>query len=78
MASRAIRLLVIGAHPADCFDQVGGTMAHHAAQGDHVTVASLTIGVRSHHWKLRDERLRKQERLDVREESRGGRKEEGI
>ena len=51
MASRPIRLLVVGAHPADAFDQAGGTMAHHAAEGDHVSVLIVTTGARSHHWQ---------------------------
>ena len=37
MASRPLRILMIGAHPSDCFDQAGGTLAHHAAAGDQVT-----------------------------------------
>lgn len=57
MASRPLRLLLVGAHPADVFDQAGGTLAHHAAQGDQVTVVSLTTGVGSHDWELLDEKL---------------------
>lgn len=44
----ALRLLVIGAHPADVFDQSGGTMAHHIARGDWVGCAVMTTGVRVH------------------------------
>jgi len=43
-----LHILVIGAHPADVFDQSGGTMAHHAARGDKVTCVVLTHGVRIH------------------------------
>ena len=49
MPSRPIQFLLVGAHPADSFDQAGGTLAHHAARGDKVTVAIATTGVRSHH-----------------------------
>ena len=31
-----LRLLSIGAHPADIFDQSGGVMAHHVRRGDWV------------------------------------------
>ena len=65
MASRPLRLLMVGGHPADCFDQAGGTLAHHAAQGDQVTVVSLTTGARSHHWGLVDEKREKQDRVDI-------------
>jgi len=43
-----LRLLSIGAHPADVFDQSGGTMAHHAARGDWVGCCVLTHGARVH------------------------------
>jgi len=43
-----LRLLSIGAHPADIFDQSGGTMAHHAARGDYVGCIVLTHGARVH------------------------------
>jgi LmbE family N-acetylglucosaminyl deacetylase len=65
MANRALRLLMVGAHPADMFDQAGGTLAHHAARGDRVTVVTLTTGARSHHWALIDQKRRQQEKLDV-------------
>lgn len=45
---RSLRLLVIGAHPADVFDQSGGTMAHHLQRGDWVGCAVMTTGVRIH------------------------------
>ncbi len=65
MASRALRLLMVGAHPADMFDQAGGTLAHHAARGDQVTLVTVTTGARSHHWKLIDQKRKLQENLDV-------------
>ncbi|MSU51826.1 MAG: hypothetical protein EXS41_00275 [Opitutaceae bacterium] len=43
-----LRLLIVGAHPADIFDQSGGTMAHHAARGDWVGCVVLTHGARVH------------------------------
>lgn len=45
---KPLRILVIGAHPADVFDQSGGTMAHHIARGDWVGCAVMTTGVRVH------------------------------
>ncbi|MBI2501895.1 MAG: PIG-L family deacetylase [Candidatus Latescibacteria bacterium] len=42
--STPLRLLSIGAHPADVFDQSGGTMAHHASRGDYVGCVVLTHG----------------------------------
>jgi LmbE family N-acetylglucosaminyl deacetylase len=56
---------MVGAHPADCFDQAGGTLAHHAAQGDEVTAVTLTVGVRSHDWRTVDRKLGGRERVDV-------------
>ena len=44
--------MIVAAHPADSFDQAGGALAHHVAQGDSVTVVIATTGVRSHHWEL--------------------------
>jgi LmbE family N-acetylglucosaminyl deacetylase len=43
-----LRIVSIGAHPADVFDQSGGTMAHHADRGDVVTGICLTHGARIH------------------------------
>jgi len=43
-----LRIVCIGAHPADVFDQSGGTLAHHAARGDQVTCICLTHGARVH------------------------------
>ena len=65
MPSRPLRLLMVGSHPADTFDQAGGTLAHHAAQGDQVTAVTLTTGARSHHWQLIDQKRKLQEELDV-------------
>lgn len=38
-----LRILSIGAHPADIFDQSGGTMAHHVDRGDYVGVWSARV-----------------------------------
>ena len=46
--AKSLRLLSIGAHPADIFDQSGGTMAHHADRDDYVGCAVLTHGARVH------------------------------
>jgi LmbE family N-acetylglucosaminyl deacetylase len=54
MPDRSLRILSIGAHPADIFDQSGGTMAHHAAQGDHVACVVLTHGARIHDKVISD------------------------
>ena len=56
MASRPIQILLIAAHPADSFDAAGGTLAHHVARGDRVSVAIATTGVRSHHWELLEQK----------------------
>lgn len=65
MASRPIHILIVAAHPADSFDQAGGTMAHHVAQGDNVTCLVATTGVRSHHWRLTEEKRQKGADFDV-------------
>jgi len=65
MASRPIHILLVAAHPADSFDQAGGTMAHHVAQGDKVTCVIATTGVRSHHWQLAEEKRQKGESFDI-------------
>ncbi|MYJ78223.1 MAG: hypothetical protein F4047_08770, partial [Caldilineaceae bacterium SB0670_bin_27] len=67
MASRLIHILLVAAHPADSFDMAGGTLAHHIEQGDRVTAAILTTGVRSHHWELGEQRRRSGAELDVEE-----------
>jgi 4-oxalomesaconate hydratase len=48
MPVRPLRILCVGAHPADIFDQSGGTMAHHVARGDYVACIVLTHGARIH------------------------------
>ena len=50
-----LRIVSIGAHPADIFDQSGGTMAHHAARGDHVACVVLTHGARVHDEVISEE-----------------------
>lgn len=50
-----LRILSIGAHPADIFDQSGGTMAHHAERGDYVGCVVLTHGARVHDKVISDE-----------------------
>ncbi len=49
-----LRLLSIGAHPADVFDQCGGTLAHHAERGDYVACVVLTHGARIHDKVISD------------------------
>ena len=46
--SKSLRILSIGAHPADVFDQSGGTMVHHTQRGDYVSCVVLTHGARVH------------------------------
>jgi 4-oxalomesaconate hydratase len=58
---KPLRILVIGAHPADVFDQSGGTMAHHIARGDWVGCAVVTTGVRTHDKVVSDEMHHKKE-----------------
>lgn len=43
-----MRILVIGAHPADAFDCAGGTCLHHVAMGDTVKSFILTGEARVH------------------------------
>ena len=54
MPVRPLRILSIGAHPADIFDQSGGAMAHHAARGDYVACVVLTHGARVHDKVISD------------------------
>lgn len=49
-----LRILSIGAHPADIFDQSGGVMAHHVARGDYVGCVVLTHGARIHDVVISD------------------------
>jgi len=68
MPSRNIRLMVIATHPADSFDQAGGTLSHHVDQGDKVAVVIVTTGVRSHHWRLADQRRGTENPADIESE----------
>ena len=52
--AKPLRLLSIGAHPADVFDQCGGTLAHHVERGDQVSCAVLTHGARIHDVVISD------------------------
>lgn len=45
---RPLRIMHTAAHPADAFDTVGGTLAHHIRRGDEVCVVVFSHGVRSH------------------------------
>ena len=54
MTNCPLRILSIGAHPADIFDQSGGAMAHHAARGDYVACVVLTHGARIHDQVISD------------------------
>ena len=56
-----LRLVSIGAHPADVFDQSGGTLAHHAARGDYVACISLTHGARIHDAVISDSMYHRKE-----------------
>jgi LmbE family N-acetylglucosaminyl deacetylase len=60
-AREPLRIVSIGAHPADTFDQSGGTMAHHAARGDLVTAVCLTHGARVHDKVISDEMAHRDE-----------------
>lgn len=53
--NQPLRILSIGAHPADIFDQSGGTMAHHAARDDWVGCVVLTHGARVHDQVIGEE-----------------------
>lgn len=65
MARRPVHILLVAAHPADSFDQAGGTLAHHVARGDRVTVLIATTGARSHHFALLEEKQRAGTEFDV-------------
>ena len=52
--TRPLRLLSVGAHPADCFDHCGGTLAHHINRGDHAACVVLTHGARVHDAVISD------------------------
>ncbi len=53
--SDQLRIILVGAHPADIFDQSGRTMAHHAARGDYVGCVVLTHGARVYDAVISDE-----------------------
>ena len=72
MASNPIRILIVAAHPADAFDQAGGTLAHHVAEGDQVSALILTGGARSHDWQMSDRQLKADESFDLEKESEEG------
>jgi LmbE family N-acetylglucosaminyl deacetylase len=57
----SLRILVVGAHPADVFDQSGGTMAHHVQRGDWVGCAVLTHGARVHDKVVADDMYHRKE-----------------
>lgn len=56
-----LRILSIGAHPADIFDQSGGVMAHHVRRGDWVGCVVLTHGARVHDAVISDAMFHRQE-----------------
>ena len=62
-----LRLLAIGAHPADVFDQSGGTMAHHVQRGDWVGAIVLTHGARVHDKVVSDDMFHRQQVPDASE-----------
>jgi len=55
LTTEPLRIFSIGAHPADIFDQSGGTMAHHVSRGDYVACAVLTHGARVHDAVISEE-----------------------
>jgi 4-oxalomesaconate hydratase len=56
-----LRILSVGAHPADIFDQSGGVMAHHVRRGDWVGCVVLTHGARVHDAVISDAMFHRQE-----------------
>jgi len=59
--TRPLRILSIGAHPADVFDQCGGTLAHHTSRGDYAACVVLTHGARVHDEVISDSMSHRQE-----------------
>jgi 4-oxalomesaconate hydratase len=57
----SLRIVSIGAHPADVFDQSGGTLAHHTARGDYVACICLTHGARVHDTVISDSMYHRKE-----------------
>ncbi len=62
-----LRLMLVGGHPADAFDNAGGTLCHHAERGDHVTCLVLTQGTRVHDEVI-SAQMQKAERVPEAEE----------
>lgn len=62
-----INILIVGGHPADAFDNAGGTLAHHAARGDCVTALVMTQGTRVHDVVIAEE-IRMRERMPSQDE----------
>lgn len=67
MATRPIHIMIIGTHPADVFDQAGGTLAHHIEQGDKVTALTVTTGAYSHELQRIDKKRRLRAKMDTKE-----------
>ncbi len=63
----SLRILSIGAHPADIFDQSGGAMAHHVQRGDYVGCVVLTHGARIHDAVISDSMFHRTEVPDAAE-----------
>ncbi len=59
--AESLKILSIGAHPADIFDQSGGAMAHHVARGDQVGCAVLTHGARVHDAVVSEEMFHREQ-----------------
>jgi len=54
-----MRLMVVGAHPADAVDLAGGTIAQHLEMGDEIAIVVVTDGLQSHtegEWTAKDKR----------------------
>jgi LmbE family N-acetylglucosaminyl deacetylase len=49
---RALRILAVGAHPADPVERAGGTLAKHAARGDDTMTLSHTTGIVTHAFNI--------------------------
>ena len=62
--TKALRLLVVVAHPHD-FTHMAGTCAHHVERGDSVVVVSVTGGAHTHNEKLYDELRKPPEQRDM-------------
>lgn len=59
---RNLNILIVGGHPADAFDNAGGTLCHHTRRGDKVTALVLTHGARVHDVVISEE-LRRREKM---------------